>query len=226
MKYLFYVAAMFAVVSVNAQINFGVKAGVTASALKMSDGTYDDLKMINGFTLGITTDLKLSEAFCIQSRLSLITKGCSNTGNAIVDREMVILSLTKETARPLFLQLPIHLAYKINIGQNSKIVFNTGPYFAYGMKGKVKTKRVVNSDVIYNNENYDFFENHNNCFRRFDYGLGFGAGMEFGKFGFNVEYDLGLANISRSGDWILMDSPAEYVSAKLNCLSFTVGYKF
>ena len=191
---------MFAVVSANAQntIDFGVKAGITVSNIKKADG-------LIGFTLGTTANYGLSKALFLQSGLFLITKGYSTTYIGVSS------SKDKTTVRPIFLQLPIHLAYKINVGQNSKIVFNAGPYLAYGLGGKIKNAPPEGCLII---EKQPVFDKYNG-FKRFDYGLGFGTGMEFGKLGFNVGYDLGLVDLSRDD-----------ISAKLNCLSITAAYKY
>ncbi|MDR2954228.1 MAG: PorT family protein [Prevotella sp.] len=52
--------------------------------------------------------------------------------------------------------------------------------------------------------------------KRFDFGVGLGAGAEFGKIGVGLGYDFGLANISDESGF----------SIKTQNAYLTLGYKF
>lgn len=104
----------------------------------------------------------------------------------------------------MYLQLPAHLGYKFELAPNVKLVANAGPYVAYGIGGKAKGGG--NSEKIFGN----------NRFKRLDYGVGGGIGLELGKFIVGGGYDLGLNNVS----------DVKGMKVKTRNAYMTVGYKF
>jgi hypothetical protein len=184
---------------------FGVKVGGNLSTITMSEDI-DGIKSIPGFQIGVTLDYELAENVYLLSGLELAQKG------AKVEEKEGGYKLTA-TAKPLYLQIPIHIGYKFDMG-SAKFVPQVGPYLAYGLSGKATlTASENNVDV---STDTDYFGEDNEV-KRLDFGLTVGAGLEIGKIGVNLGYSLGLMNISDSGD----DS-----SAKNGSLFLTVGYKF
>jgi hypothetical protein len=85
----------------------------------------------------------------------------------------------------MYLQLPATIGYKFDLGGDTRLVLNAGPYIAYGIGGKTKggeagSRKLFKDDI----------------FKRLDYGVIGGIGFEFGRFAVGAGYDLGLANIS------------------------------
>ena len=96
-----------------------------------------------------------------------------------------------------YLQIPVHFAYKINLASRTRLVLHAGPYAAYGVGGS-------------------HFGSENNQYQPFDFGVGVGAGFEFGRFLTGIGWDMGLLDISN----------AENRSVRNRNAFLTVGYRF
>ena len=86
------------------------------------------------------------------------------------------------------------------MNENFAIFGNAGPYLAIGLFGKAKAE----GDIL---DEYEFDDNSTNVFgddamKRFDFGLGLKAGVEFSqKYQISIGYDWGLVeNIKDSGN--------------------------
>lgn len=159
--------------SVSAQkkfITLGVKAGGNLSSMS---GDINKTNYVFKYQAGITADLALTENFYVITGLDFQAKGTK--------------SKTKGSANlkynPMYLQIPVHAAYKMDIAPNTKFVIEAGPYVAYGIGGKVKG----------DGKKVNIFGD--NKFKRFDFGVGAGVGVELGKIVVKGGYDFGLINI-------------------------------
>lgn len=203
-KSFLFVVVLLIGITANAQdkpITFGVKAGVNLSNFS---GDVEDTSSKIGFNIGITTDYSLTTDLYILTGLELTMKGSKADG--IIEG----IKVTEKT-NPMFLQLPVHLGYKFVVAEDTKIVLHTGPYIAYGIGGKIKYE--AKEGGVTSNTEVDFFGD--DLFKRFDFGLGLGAGAEFGKIGVGLGWDFGLANLARE-------------DAKIRTMNgyLIIGYKF
>jgi len=191
--WLFILAASFTCVSlVNAQdspLTFGVKGGVNYSNF---GGDLKSTKNVIKYQFGVTVDYEIIGGIYLQSGLELVTKGSKTKSSG-----------TNTKYNPMYLQVPIHFAYKHEIAEGTKLVVSLGPYAAYGIGGKVKGETKEN---IFGK----------NRFQRFDFGIGGGLGVEFGKIAVMAGYDFGLTNIS----------DMKGVDVKNRNAYLTLGYKF
>jgi hypothetical protein len=188
----------------NSPITFGVKAGLNLSNYYGDDTSSLDPKV--GFNVGVTMDYAFSPALYLMTGLDLTTKGAKQSvGSGTI------------TYNPMYLQVPVHIGYKLDVAPGTKIVFHAGPYVAYGVGGKVSVKGsgVTASWNIF--EKIEIDELSFSGFDRFDFGAGFGVGAEFGRIGVGIGYDLGFANVFRDKN----DSKSHNMNAAL-----TVGYRF
>ncbi|MBK5721413.1 PorT family protein [Dysgonomonas sp. Marseille-P4677] len=177
-------------------VSFGVKAGINLSEIQKID---DNVKV--GFNIGLTAELALPSNFYLMSGLEFTTKGTKGK-NTIIDATG---PMSKATYNAIYIQLPIHAGYKLDLVPGTKLVFRAGPYLAYGVGGKIKWD-------ITNYGESDFFNDHSN---RFDFGIGGAVGVEFSnKISVNLGADQGLTNISKD------------TSTKNRCAHISVGYKF
>ncbi len=135
------------------------------------------------------------------------------------------------TADAMYLQLPLHFAYKINLAPDTRLVLHAGPYAAYGVGGKTTTKSSVKvlGNVPANQKaavdeavkklntksEVNTFDKKAG-YKPFDAGVGAGVGAEFGSFFVDLGWDMGLLNIARTKDSSLKTQNA-YLS---------IGYKF
>jgi hypothetical protein len=93
------------------------------------------------------------------------------------------------------LEVPLNLAYKFPINESAKFFIQGGPYLGYAVSGKFK-----GSDY---SESIKFKDD----LKRFDLGLGFGAGVEFGSIVASLNYEFSMTNIAAdteySGDYTI-----------------------
>ncbi|MDD4010187.1 MAG: outer membrane beta-barrel protein, partial [Fermentimonas sp.] len=119
-KRLFLVFVIIAsAITVSAQVNLGVKGGINMSNIYGSD--VSDTKAKVGFHAGILADYEFLYNSAIQTGIFFTTKGFK------VDDEE-----DNMTVNAMYLQLPLHYAYKLDVSPGTRIVFHGGPYAAYG----------------------------------------------------------------------------------------------
>ncbi len=156
-------------------VSFGVKAGANLSNLSEGDM---DAKV--GFNVGITADINVAPSLYVLTGLELTTKGAKYDAEVLGIKSSVTLN-------PMYLQLPIHVGYKLEVVPGTNIVFRAGPYLAYGLGGKSTVK------VAGEKQKNDFFGDDGAD--RFDFGIGGGVGAEFGKISATLGYDFGLTKL-------------------------------
>jgi hypothetical protein len=196
----------------------GVKAGLTVTTLAGFDQTDYPGKTHAKIkpTAGITTDFSISNQWSILSGLEYLTK------NAGTGMESGDLTITIPHYTTKYLQLPIHIGYKLRMTEDSKIVFHVGPYLAYGIEGEIKWKDVDTRLFHY----MDPFEKQ--LLDRFDYGIGVGITIDKNNFAFSIGYDHGVKNLAKSG-FYFPDRPnidTKEISVHTRCFQATIGWKF
>jgi hypothetical protein len=198
MKKLFCaIVAVFVVVSANAQVKFGVKAGIDFSKIGISaSGMSVSTSSSTGFNAGFIAEIPVATSFFIQPGLSIVQKG----GVIPVDNY-------EASIKPIYLELPVNAMYKFALGESAKFLIFAGPYLAYGIGGTAKDD--TESATIKFGSDGDM--------KAFDFGLNFGPGIEYKNFQLTAQYSLGLSNIvNGSGDG----------SAKNKGFSISIAYLF
>lgn len=191
-----------------AQTNFGAKASFNFYNMTVKDNNDDkqDTKMVPGFNIGVFAEIPLVPEFYIKPELLFAQKGY----------KYEILGEDVKT-KLSYIEVPITFMYKGQLSGGS-VFLGFGPYFAYGIGGKVKNGGT--EDVEFKKElNSSQFPLR--TYKPLDIGGKFYAGYEFGNgFSFAIESSLGLVNIMPdfSGN---DDSSAKNVGFGL-----ALGYKF
>lgn len=201
------VLAMLAMVTVvSAQTSLGIKGGVNMSNFYGDEIT--DKNMLIGGQVGIIADYEFMPNMAIQTGLMFTTKGAKYTGE--------LLGIKGDyTTRPMYLQLPVHFAYKLDVAPTTRIVFHGGPYAAVGVAGKSNLSVSAGDNELGKTESTPLFGDKGSL-NRFDAGLGIGVGAEFGVFLVDLGWDFGLMNISKN----------ENANMKNQNAYLSVGYKF
>lgn len=108
-----------------------------------------------------------------------------------------------------YLEVPLYALYNYQLPSTGNIFGGLGPYFAYGIGGKMKS--------TYNGQTTEIKSfDKTNGFKPFDAGLGITAGYQIpNSFSFRVAYEIGFVNILRNafGD-----------KAKNRSISLNIGY--
>lgn len=205
---------LFTIVSfqAEAQLQFGIQVGVNNGKTYFKNNPEDNLTAITRLRIGLTTDYTINEKFNLQTSFLLTSKGWKGSSY----REDIFSSTSKRifdnktTTVYTYLEVPIHLVYKMNNFQ-----FYGGTYLGFGLTGyskqDYKLVEIENgkADVIeftsipslkptYGKTS---FANSNSLdtrepFNGFDYGLDLGLGYKLGRFLLNGGYSLGLGNIA------------------------------
>ena len=234
MKKIVLVLAMVATVgAMSAQeLTFGIKGGANMSNL--TGKGVKDTKMKLGFNAGIAADYEFAPNMAIQSGLFLMTKGAKLSSTKIDQKvgDIKISGSVDVTSNAMYLQIPLHFAYKIDVAPDTRIVLHAGPYAAYGVGGKTSGKSDVKvsgnvpaelktafdaamKQINTSTPSYNTFEKKTG-YKPFDAGIGAGIGAEFGSVLVDLGWDMGLINISRN-----KDLPVKTQNAYLS-----VGYRF
>ena len=101
---------------------------------------------------------------------------------------------------PYYLEVPVHVGYKYAVNDDFALFGNVGPYIAVGLFGKAKAKVDGNiadlGELGTNSASEDIFGDDG--LKRFDFGLGLKAGVEFSKkYQFAISYDFGLVEVAK-----------------------------
>lgn len=191
------VLAMFALTGFS-QVKWDGRFGVNFSNMTKAE----DTKALPGFTLGIGMDYGFSEKWSLQSGLMFTSKGYK-----------VKEDKYKNTVRPVYLDIPILAAYKINIGEDMKFVINAGPYLSFGLGGKDKVKIDGVGDA-----SAKIFKGEDG-WKRFDLGLQYGIGLELS--------DRYLINLTGQNGFICpWDTEKGEDKCKNMNFAISLGYRF
>lgn len=183
---------MTGVMGIHAQegLKWGAMAGMNSS--KFSTDGFDSKV---GFHVGIKAEKDLpqiAQGVYLDMAALLSLKGTQINGN---DASLKF--------NPYYLEIPIHMGYKYAINDNFAIFGNFGPYFAVGLFGKMKATGYLIDEVEGLTSIHDSAKVFgSNAMKRFDFGLGLKAGVEFfQKYQVSIGYDWGLLdNIEDSGN--------------------------
>ena len=202
-----FVLTAIAMVSVNAQDNlkWGVMAGMNVSKY-----TFTGFDNRVGFHAGVKAELGLSQeaSGAYMDFAALLTlKGAKIDGGSIATVKF----------NPYYLEIPVHVGYKYAVNENFALFGSVGPYLAVGLFGKAKLK--VDGDIADiaelggNSMSEDIFGDDG--LKRFDFGLGLKAGVEFSKkYQVAISYDFGLIEVIKE------------VGMKNRNLMISLGYMF
>ncbi len=234
MKKIVLVLAMVAVVgAVCAQgLSLGIKGGANMSNLYGKE--VKDTKMKLGFNVGVAADYEFESNVAIQSGLYFTTKGAKLSSTNIDQKvgDIKLSGTVDKTANAMYLQVPLHLAYKIDVTPGARVVLHAGPYAAYGVGGKISGKSTVKvsgnvpadqkaavdaalKQINASTNSVNTFDKKMG-YKPFDAGVGIGVGAEFGSLLVDLGWDMGLLNISRNKD----------VNVKNQNAHLAVGFKF
>ncbi|MDR0334192.1 MAG: PorT family protein [Dysgonamonadaceae bacterium] len=197
MKKILFVGILFFFFAstVFAQVNIGVTAGLNFSdnLHKHADGVASSNNTKTGFRAGIVADYSINDRFSIIPELLFSQLGSKGQNSYL---------------RLNYLQLPVNIAYKFNVGSNSKLFAFAGPYIGYGLSAKLRTEGGDYLDVKFGSKKDDY--------NPFDFGVNVGTGFQYKKVFIKCQFNPGLYNLSNEDN----------LSFKNINLAVSVGYYF
>lgn len=170
------------------EYNFFVKAGINVSDIS---NKIDYTEKV-GIKLGAGFDFYFNQHMGMQTGLFISSKGAK---------------LEKTTINAVYLECPMKATARFKVNKLVNVVFNGGPYLAYGIGGKIKTE----------NDPYEAIEKNSfgkDRLNRLDAGLEFGIATEIKCFVIGIDTQFGLTK---------MNTPAKM---KNQTIGFSLGCKF
>lgn len=192
---------------------FRLKGGVNRSNVlyENASGNLSSITdmTLQGFHVGATMENTLSEVLSLESGLLVSLKGFK------IDEYLDGVVVRNKT-NLYYLDIPVALKAKFDLGKSSKWYVAAGPVLDIGIAGNYVTvydwhgdSQLVKEKITWGNGEGEI--------KRFDIGLTFGSGIEFGLWQIGVYYDFGLTDISPDAN------PENTIKNRLWKIS--VGYK-
>lgn len=195
------------------KIVIGPRVGLNVSTLNATNMEMDGDKSKVGFNVGVAVEFPIVRSFYINSGLFYTTKGIKFEESGYDWKET-------ETYNAGYLQLPVYASYRLNFAEESQLQINFGPYFAYGVNGKVNYKSNDEGEV--EKVSYDLFGTGEDKagFKRFDCGLGVGLGYTFNRIYLGLTYEIGLVNVLDTKEY------GNLAKMKNSNFNISIGYNF
>lgn len=204
------------------------RAGLNLANVSVTEnGRVDEANQLTSFQVGILTDIRLGSMLTLQPGILYTGKGSKvqrgTSGQA---------GYFKQTFNPRYLEVPVNVLFKPQIGNSSRFFIGAGPYVAMGISGDTKTEGTraitgnynVEREITFSNDDPTTFNQEEGTglgvIRRFDYGLNGTAGIEGRNLVLSANYGLGMAKL-QSGT-----NNNEDNNNKHRVWSFTLGFKF
>ncbi len=209
----------------HAQITFGAKAGLNIANMSTSATLPSGLEKTSllSFHVGAIADIGITKEFFIEPGILLSGKGTKMKMTNPVGQgtETATASTT-----PLYIEIPINAMYVLDL-KPVKLQIFAGPYIGFGVAGKLSTDYTSSGTLP---SGYTLPANTSSSIKfgsdaassdmkMLDFGLNFGAGINYNNILFRLQYGLGLSNINPN-----TDAGAEV--NKNNVFAISVGYMF
>jgi hypothetical protein len=204
--------ATFATAQETGKMSFGIIGGVNFQNLNGKDVFGDKLEndMKIGYHIGANVRIPIAPEFYFQPGILFSTKGAKDNSNS-----------TTYTTNLSYVEMPLNLVYKGLLG-TGYIILGLGPYFGYGIMGKVKSDDDTN-DIEFTNTveltdpltvpYYKAFDAGGNLFFGYEMANGISAQM-------NIQ--LGMVKINPEYKII----PDDKSSIKNTGFGISLGYRF
>ena len=197
---------------------FEVKAGINLSTMVSKDEieTYSkDYKMVPRLLLGVTAEFPLVGLFSFETGLQLSSKGYKlDTYLSVPNDRGEYLPIYNNTTLN-YIEIPLSLKTSAKF-KKLPIVFTLGPYFGIGLNEKITRSEYNWLEGTTERKTYSHEMGQDGDWKRLDYGLQVGAGVEIEKIVMKLNYGYGLASISH----------ASSIKSKNRIVGLTLGYKF
>ncbi|NLZ73843.1 MAG: PorT family protein [Bacteroidales bacterium] len=191
-----------------------VKGGLNMSNFYGSNLSGKDVKP--GYHAGIALDLEFADDISLQTGLYFTSKGAEYTTNIPSGVGDIEYSLTAN-----YIQLPLHLAYKIDVTPSTRLFFHAGPYVAYGINGTRSIENFTDDlKQYFGDKEVDTFDKHYG-YKRLDMGVGLGVGAEFGRVLIDLGWDMGLMKTARNIEKLPVYNP----NMKNHSAYLSIGYR-
>lgn len=169
-------ALLLSVGSMSAQfddLRYRVEVGGGASKIS----NYGTGRFLLGLRLSGQVMLPFEDSkFSLHSGLTLVNKGENST----------FFNQTSGKVQTVYLQVPVEASFRVDINDDNKFYVALGPYFGYGLSGKITG---TNEKLFSTMDGYE-----NPAFKRFEFGLGFNLAYMYSDFYLKLGYETSLSS--------------------------------
>lgn len=189
----------------NGSTGFGIKGGVNFATLAVDEDEIDDAEYKTGYTIGLFNNVPLTRNLSLQNELLYTSKGAEYQ---ITGRDV--------DASLGYLEAPLSL--QLHLGDLPVYVF-----------GGVHVSYLLNAKYEYSSEFFDSSEeifefDDMDGFKRFEFGVQGGAGVQINRLFIEARLTRGLSNVE--DDRTVGVLPLEGNSTKNFGVQLTVGFGF
>lgn len=202
-------AALLMAAGAQAQVSYGLKAGVNLGKVSnVSDAAKDYQTNNTSFYVTGFADLPVASQFSIQPGVSLQGKGekFKYDGNNYDG---------SSSSNVMSIEIPVNAVYYIPTGASGSVFLGAGPYVGFNVSGKSKWDGTTPIGSASGESDIEFGSADNEM-KVVEAGANFMAGYKLSNgFLINAGYGLGLTNLYNTGD-----------TRSNRVLSFGVGFQF
>ena len=185
------------------RFTFGVRAGVNfAKQNNMEDGADNDFR--TGFHLGATTDINIIRSFSVNMGVFYIQKGYKTDYSDY-------RGSVKTRNNASYMEFPVLASYRVKLSDAAQFQLNIGPYFAFGIGGKLKVENTFENGDSYSIDSFDKIDG----MKRFDTGISVGAAVVYSDIYFGASYERSFMNVSNTNEKFQNGN-----------IAITIGYNF
>jgi hypothetical protein len=190
-----------------AQITY-FKAGITESFLHDKTGnSSQNYHLRTGYQIGFFAEIPLNEKINVRPSIQLSQKGFKEVEGALGTSFYWNRNFSTN-----YLELPINVAYRIDLNKNTFLQIGTGPVFGIGLFGKNKT--ILTSVDSTQHPYTQYWEGTDAFSKRFDFGWDFLVSFKLRCINIQTSYNHGFHNLLNDGDH----------KAKNRSFALTIGY--
>ncbi len=180
--------------------NFGIEAGYVNNTLAVEE--YESTAR-NGFKFGANTEYTLGNHISFESGVAYFRKGA----DLLIDYRNFIKIYSIQFSEMDYLQIPLMVGYKVEIGKGFSIKPEVGGYFSLGVGGNSFYTEYDNNNKPFDTRVKTFissvlpnkYPQYRGC-NRADAGLSAALNINYRHFTLKAEYDLGLATTTYYGN--------------------------
>lgn len=190
-------------------VTLGARLGWNFASMAGKGSDYFDGR--KGVAFGAEVDVNLIKSISINTGLYFTMKGASLEYDALVGDMNGMAA--KSTYAVNFLEIPVYASYHLRFAPDSDLQVFFGPYFSYGVYGKLGAK--LRDFESYDEDKVNMFGKKNLGFNRWQAGVGLGASYTFSnRYVVGMQYQWGVSDVGE-----LMDN-------QWNTFQLSVGYNF
>lgn len=199
MKKFFFIA-LCAGLCTTAKSQIYIQAGLNLSTITTNQSSETQKNTsLPTFNVGALDQFRIKGSLDFETGLLIEGKGSKAKINASGEDSYTV------SFDPFYLEVPANLVYHFKFPKKSKLFISAGSYVAIALAGQSKLVGNIGgvsvdskTDIQFSNSSSEAnpFDQAYSHLRMFDYGVNFGAGLDFRTLLFKLDYGMGLAQVN------------------------------